>query len=187
MPSIVFTVAAAALIAVVGVASSAFAEDRWSLDDNQRVRLIMPIMSPERGKKLFVDKGCIACHAVNGVGGHDAPPMDDHVKREYMNPFDFAARMWNHAPAMIAAQEDALGDQIHFTGQELADITAFVHDDGAQHGFTEKDLTPKARKMMRHEHGGQEPQDKHAEEIGHGHGPPKLGHSHAPGTAPHKD
>ncbi|MFP6730258.1 MAG: hypothetical protein VCD50_08845 [Alphaproteobacteria bacterium] len=29
---------------------------------------------------------------------------------------------------MIAMQEDELGEQIDFTGQELADIIAFVHD-----------------------------------------------------------
>ncbi len=34
-------------------------------------RLVIPMMSPVRGKNLFVDKGCVACHAINGVGGHD--------------------------------------------------------------------------------------------------------------------
>ncbi len=95
-----------------------------------------------------------------------------------MNPFDFAAKMWNHASAMIAAQESAFGGQLYFTGEELADIIAFVHDDVAQHFFTEADLTPKALKMMHHEHGGIAPPAAHAEEIGH---------SHPPGTPKHKD
>ena len=30
--------------------------------------LVLPIMNPERGKRQFVDKGCIACHAINGIG-----------------------------------------------------------------------------------------------------------------------
>ena len=141
-------------------------------------RLVMPIMNPERGKKMFVAKGCVACHAVNGVGGHDAPNMDAHARMEMVNPFDFAARMWNHAPAMIASQEGAFGEQIYFTGQELADIIAFVHDDDAQHTFTEDELTPGARKMMDHDHGGRPATKAHAKE---------LGHNHAPGTAPHKD
>ena len=75
-------------------------------------RLIMPMMDPDRGRKLFVAKGCVACHAINGVGGHDAPAMDAHQMQGLMNPFDFAAKMWNHAPAMIAAQEDAWGEQV---------------------------------------------------------------------------
>ncbi len=130
-------------------------------------RLVIPMMSPVRGKMLFVDKGCVACHAINGVGGHDAPPMDAHRQMGLVNPFDFAAKMWNHAPAMIAAQEDALGEMIYFTGDELADIIAFLHDDDAQHTFGESDLTDMAKKMMHHEHGGMAAPAAHAEEVGH--------------------
>jgi len=155
-------------------------------------QLVMPIMNPERGKKLFVSKGCVACHAVNGVGGHDAPNMDAHNMNGLMSPFDFAAKMWNHAPAMIAAQEGALGGQITFTGSELADIIAFVHSDAVQHSFSEKNLTATARKMMQHEHGGGGGPMKHAKELGHTDGGPKAmpgkgkGHTDAPGAAPHK-
>lgn len=148
------------------------------LNNGHGPQLVMPIMNPARGKKLFVDKGCVACHAVNGVGGHDAPAMDAHEKKGLMNPFDFAAKMWNHAPGMIAAQEGAFGEQIYFTGRELADITAFVHDDREQHSFTEKDLTAKARKMMAHGHGGDPAPKAHAKEIGH--------HHDAPNAKPHK-
>lgn len=132
-------------------------------------QLIIPMMSPERGRRLFVDKGCVACHAINGVGGHDAPAMDAHREMGLVNPFDFAAKMWNHAPAMIAAQQEALGEQIYFTGDELADIIAFLHNDEAQHGFSEADLTSKAREMMHHEHGGKAAHDAHAAEVGHKH------------------
>jgi cytochrome c len=141
-------------------------------------RLVMPLMNPVRGKALFVSKGCVACHAINGVGGHDAPAMDAHTRKGLMNPFDFAAKMWNHAPAMIAAQEGAFGEQVYFTGRELADIIAFVYDDGTQHAFSEKDLSARARKMMHHGHGDEPAPKAHAKEIGH--------HHDAPGTPPHK-
>jgi len=137
--------------------------------DDHGAQLVIPMMSPERGKRLFVDKGCVACHAINGVGGHDAPAMDAHRDMGLVNPFDFAAKMWNHAPAMIAAQEEALGEQIYFTGDELADIIAFLHNDAAQHGFSEADLTAEAKKLMHHEHGGKAATDAHAEEVGHHH------------------
>ena len=143
-----------------------------------KTRLVLPIMNIERGKKLFVSKGCVACHAINGVGGHDAPSMDDHLRLGFISPFDFVAKMWNHAPGMLAAQEEAFGGPITFTGDQIADIIAFVHNDEAQHGFTEKHLTPQARKMMHHEHGGKPAPAAHAKEIGH---------HHAPGTKPHKD
>lgn len=132
-------------------------------------RLVIPLMDPERGRALFVDKGCVACHAINGVGGHDAPAMDAHRSMGMVSPFDFAAKMWNHAPGMIAAQEEAFGEQIYFTGDELADMIAFLHNDKAQHRFSEADLTPKARKMMHHEHGGAAAPDAHAKETGHAH------------------
>ena len=133
-------------------------------------RLMMPKMNPENGKNLFVNKGCVACHAVNGVGGHDAPAMDAHEMDNQMNPFDFSAKMWNHAPGMIAAQEEAFGEMIEFTGEELADIIAFVHSETAQHGFNESDLTATAKKMMAHEHGGMEAPESHADEVGHDQG-----------------
>ena len=137
----------------------------------------MPRMDPERGRKLFVSKGCVACHAINGVGGHDATALDAHTMQPMMNPFDFAAKMWRMAPDMIAAQEEGLGGQIFFTGDELADIIAFVHNDEAQHHFSDADLTPEAHRMMHHEHGepGGGPKT-HAEELGHKH---MMGQGHS--------
>ncbi len=143
--------------------------DRMSSPNMPNMRI--PDMNPLRGRKLFVSKGCIACHAINGVGGHDATNLDAHTMQPMMNPFEFSAKMWTMAPAMIYAQEEALGEQILFTGDELADIVTFVHNDQAQHDFSEADLTPEARKMMHHEHGapGGVP-NAHAEELGHEHG-----------------
>lgn len=124
----------------------------------------MPEMDAARGMILFAEKGCVACHAVNGVGGHDAATLDAHSMEPMMNPFEFAAKMWRMAPYMIEAQEEAFGEQILFTGDELADIIAFVHDDAQQHKFNESMLSARVRKMMNHGHGGAA---EHAEEIGH--------------------
>lgn len=75
------------------------------------------------------------------------------------------------APAMIYSQEEALGDQILFTGEEIAHIIAFVHDDEEQHRFSDADIPPEVRRMMNHSHGepGGGP-DAHGEELGHHHG-----------------
>ncbi len=134
-------------------------------------RLIMPIMNSARGRKLFASKACVTCHSINGVGGHDAPPFDAHTMEPYMNPFEFAARMWRGAATMIAVQEDALGFQIEFTGEELADIIAFVHDDEEQHKFTEADIPPEIWPLMQHEHAPPGGVAEHADELDHKHGP----------------
>lgn len=144
-------------------------EDAQDGDHGPHVtRLLMPVMSSSRGMDLFVEKGCVACHAVNGVGGHDASSLDAHDMDEFMNPFDLAAKMWAMAPFMIAAQEEAMGEQIQFTGDELADVIAFLHDDLQQHEFTEANLTPAALKMMDHQHGEKSGEEEHEDEIGHG-------------------
>ena len=104
--AIAATLAAVLFYGALGApASASHLETLTSPDVRPRSRLVMPIMSAARGKALFVNKGCVACHSINGVGGHDAPNMDAHARMDLVNPFDFAARMWNHAPAMIAAQE----------------------------------------------------------------------------------
>jgi hypothetical protein len=134
-------------------------------------RLLMPIMSSSRGMELFVEKGCYSCHSVNGIGGEDAAALDAHDMEPYMNPFDLAAKMWTMAPYMIPAQEDELGAQIQFTGDELADIIAFLHDDDQQHRFTETSLSAEQLAGMHHMDG--EPDggghDEAAEPDGDGH------------------
>ncbi len=133
--------------------------------DVPEIRLIMPIMNPERGKSVFVNKGCVTCHTVNAIGGEDAPPMDAHTKEKLVNPFAFTAKMWDHAPGMIAAQEEELGEQLIFTGEELADITAFVHDAHAQRDFEKKDLTPRIKRIIAKMHAESGDHDADKEEA----------------------
>ena len=83
--------------------------------------------------------------------------------KSVMNPFEFVAKMWTMAPAMVAAQEEALGEQITFTGAEIAHIVAFVHDDAQQHQFKESMIPPKIMKAMKHSHA----KPAHKKEVGH--------------------
>lgn len=102
-----------------------------------------------RGRALFVSKGCIACHAINEVGGTSAPPLDAEFAPGEVDPLDFVARMWRGAEAMIFMQQEELGEQVDFTGQELADIIAFVHDPETQQTFSEADVPPAVRRLIR--------------------------------------
>lgn len=96
----------------------------------------LPPMDSERGRALFVEKGCIVCHRVNGVGGELGPAFVASEMPVPMNAFEFAARMWRGAAAMVQMQEDMLGAPIELSGQELADIVAFVHDEAEQRKLT---------------------------------------------------
>ena len=121
-------------------------------------------MNSEKGMRLFASKACVACHAVNGVGGHGAKNLDAHTMEKLMNPFEFVAKMWRMAPAMIAAQEEVMGEQITFSGEEIAHIIGFVHDDEQQHKFNEAMIPPNVRKLMNHIHGRK---PAHQGKIGH--------------------
>jgi len=105
-----------------------------------RTGLLMPLMNPARGRKVFGAKGCVICHRINGVGGGDAPSLD-MSRMGPMNPFAFVAKMWRGAEAMIAMQEDELGAQIELTGQDLADIIAFVHSPTEVAKFSRDDVS----------------------------------------------
>ena len=129
-----------------------------------KVRLQMPPMDAKKGMYLFASKGCVTCHAINGVGGHNSARLDAHSMKSVMNPFEFVARMWTMAAAMVPAQEEALGGQITFTGAEIANIIAFVHDDAQQHQFKESMIPATIMKAMKHSH----TKPTHKKAVGHG-------------------
>ncbi len=108
----------------------------------------IPAFDPAKGRKLFGSKGCVVCHSINGIGGTDAPDISASHMEKPMNAFDFAARMWRGAPAMIAMQEDELGGQIELNGEELAAIIAFAHDPKEQAKFSEADVPEKFLKKL---------------------------------------
>ena len=156
------------LAAPLALADAGHGDDTAAAEhETIELQMAMPQMNAERGRILFAEKGCVACHSVNGVGGEDASTLDAHDMEPMMNPFDLAAKMWAMAPYMIEAQEEALGEQILFTGEELADIIAFLHSDEDQHMLTEASLSPEVLKMMDHAHGEMPGEEAHEEELGH--------------------
>jgi len=112
------------------------------------IGVAMPPMDPERGRHLFAEKGCIACHAVHGVGGDLGPPLDAADMPRPMNAFEFAARMWRGASAMTALQQDLLGEVISLDGQDLADLVAFAHDADEQARLTEDQIPERFHALL---------------------------------------
>ncbi len=68
-------------------------------------------MDALRGKKLFAERGCVVCHAVNNVGGDIGPGFDASNIDQSLNPFDFFARMWHGADEMLHLQRAEIGQQ----------------------------------------------------------------------------
>jgi mono/diheme cytochrome c family protein len=81
--------------------------------------------TPDRGRVLFAEKHCSTCHAVNGVGGKIGPDLGR--SGHHISLTAFAARMWDHAPAMLAKMAEAKIEPPKLSGQELADIIAYLY------------------------------------------------------------
>lgn len=147
-------VPAAALIAAIALPGSALSQPSGGMPQRGMMApgLFMPRMDPQEGRRLFAEKACVVCHSINWIGGEDAPALDSATMAVPMDPFEFAAKMWRGAPAMIAMQEDELGTQIELSGQELADIIAFVHDPAEQKKFSEDDIPDNIRELMEEDH-----------------------------------
>lgn len=107
----------------------------------KRVRMA----DPDSGRALFVEKGCVICHSVNGTGGKAAPALDAPFGAPATDPLDFAARMWLGAPAMIELQSVELGYTIHLTAPEIADLAAFAADRDAQRALTPESVPESTR------------------------------------------
>jgi mono/diheme cytochrome c family protein len=83
----------------------------------------------QRGRQLFVDKGCKTCHTLGGEGGGNIGPSLDRVRR-YMSPIFMAQALWNHGPEM-ADRMQQLGLAIPtFEGNEMVDLIVYIRTAG---------------------------------------------------------
>lgn len=88
------------------------------------------------GRELFAAKGCAGCHGPQGRGGV-GPALAGRGSPEGL--IDFAAAMWNKAPAMtreMGARGVAVPD---LSASEMADIVAYLYAAGYFAGFGRAD------------------------------------------------
>jgi mono/diheme cytochrome c family protein len=79
---------------------------------------------PERGRRLFVSKGCARCHGLFGRGSSLGPDLGQSELRGSVT--QLAGRMWNHWPAMAGLMA-ALGmSPPTFHDEEMADLFAYL-------------------------------------------------------------
>ena len=80
---------------------------------------------PTQGGRLFVSKGCANCHAIKGEGGKIGPDLSTiDLGNTRLN---LAAKIWNHTPSMMAQMESKGMTQPTLTGQELAELAAYLY------------------------------------------------------------
>jgi cytochrome c2 len=79
---------------------------------------------PARGHELFTSKGCVRCHAVDGVGGKIGPDLA--AASDLTGPMEWTEALWNHASGMRQAAEREGIAWPQFQGHELRDLYAFV-------------------------------------------------------------
>ncbi len=100
------------------------------------VKIVQYEFDAAKGRVLFVSRGCVLCHSVNGVGGRAAFPLDKETFLAEIDPVHFSARMWRGAPEMIRLQQMELGYQINLGAQDIAHLAAFAGDPEEQRKLT---------------------------------------------------
>lgn len=140
----------AVALSTFGTFATAASHATQTFETTVESSLTLPEMNATNGRFLFGSKACVVCHSVNGIGGEDAPMLDAEFMNQPMNPFDFAAKMWRGAEVMVIMQREELGNVIEISGQELADITAFVHDREEQARFSITDVPEDIQELMDH-------------------------------------
>jgi mono/diheme cytochrome c family protein len=83
-----------------------------------------PGRDPLAGSRVFGEKGCARCHAVNGVGGKVGPDLGRLTRPHSF--VDLAAALWNHLPRMAARMRDLGIARPVLDAREAGDLVAFL-------------------------------------------------------------
>lgn len=80
---------------------------------------------PLAGSRVFGSKGCVKCHAVNGIGGSIGPDLGriDRPRSFY----DLATAMWNHLPRMVERMQQLGIGRPQLDTREASDLVAFLY------------------------------------------------------------
>jgi mono/diheme cytochrome c family protein len=79
----------------------------------------------DEGQLLFRDKGCILCHSVGGEGGRVGPDLAE--RGLHWSLTQFAAAMWNKAPAMMKEMKARTISVPRLQAREMADLVAYLY------------------------------------------------------------
>jgi cytochrome c551/c552 len=91
----------------------------------EREQVFMSPGNPQRGRIVLEEKGCLDCHALNGVG-KDLGPDFGELKWDY-SVTEIAGLMWNHGSEMAELMEEQKIRWPKFSGREMADLIAYLY------------------------------------------------------------
>ena len=83
--------------------------------------------NPQEGRNIFVEKGCIKCHAVRAEGGTTGPDLGKRATELYRSVNQVAGIMWNHGSTMWAKMKEKGIEVPKFSGKEMADLIAYLY------------------------------------------------------------
>lgn len=107
-------------VLAVGVSFAGFAGP-----DEEAVPFFQLPESPIAGGRLFMEKGCVSCHAIQGLGGTGGPDLGK-VQAPW-SFLDIAGVMWNHDPKMEAEFKRRRIVRPTLTSGEMFQLIAFVY------------------------------------------------------------
>jgi mono/diheme cytochrome c family protein len=81
--------------------------------------------SPLEGSRLFTGKGCLGCHAVQGVGGTAGPDLGRGTLNRPL--LEIAGVMWNHSPGMERVFQERHLARPRLEPGEMASLLAFLY------------------------------------------------------------
>ncbi len=96
----------------------------WAQSPAAAQERLWPTQNPLAGSEVFEAKGCVNCHAVNGLGGSVGPDLARIPQRRTFH--ELAAGLWNHLPRMAEGMSEEGIKHPQLGAREAADLIAFL-------------------------------------------------------------
>ncbi len=82
--------------------------------------------NPNEGRKVYAEKGCGNCHAINGVGPKIGPDLGKPPEKP-QTITQIAGVMWNHAPEMRKVAQEKRVQWKEFKDAEMRDLISYLY------------------------------------------------------------